>query len=317
MATWQPDTLGGEFTQLTLVLGHDPDGETDIVATLVRYGKPKAGARAVLWVHGFTDYFFQAHVAEWFRERGYNFFALDMRKAGRSTRPGQSPHYARDMGLYGEELDTAVRIIGQTSGEIIVVAHSTAGLTVPLWLDSRRAAGKPVPAVAGLVLDSPWFDLQGSPLLRSAPVTALIYAIGKILPKAVVPMGVSEFYTQSVADEGFELNDDWKPLKGFPVRFGWIRAVRKGHARLHKGLDIGVPSLVLRSARSIFTKHHTDASNRADLVLDVQQIARWSGCLGNRVTVVPIEGARHDVFVSQPDAREKAFAALDDWLKTI
>jgi len=98
------------------------------------------------------------------------------------------------------------------------------------------------------------------------------------------------------------------------VTMGWLNAVRRGHARLHRGLDVGVPSLVLRSATSDLSGRHTDLSDNADTVLDVTQIARWAGCLGAETTVVPIEGARHDVFLSQAAARMRAYEAVDAWL---
>ena len=53
----------------------------------------------------------------------------------------------------------------------------------------------------------------------------------------------------------------------------------------------------------------------SDAVLDVKQIARWSGCLGNAVTVRPIAGAKHDVFLSPKPAREAAYATIDAWLR--
>ncbi|MGB6180271.1 MAG: alpha/beta hydrolase, partial [Rhodococcus sp. (in: high G+C Gram-positive bacteria)] len=107
---------------------------------------------------------------------------------------------------------------------------------------------------------------------------------------------------------------DWKPLAGFPIKLGWIRAVRRGHAKLHRGLDIGVPSLILRSKATRFSKTYIPDVDTADAVLDVRQIARWAGCLGNRTTIVPIEGARHDVFLSTDAPLERAFAEMDVWL---
>ena len=53
----------------------------------------------------------------------------------------------------------------------------------------------------------------------------------------------------------------------------------------------------------------------AQTPLDVRQIARWAGCLGGETTVVPIAGARHDVFLSLPDVRKEAYARLDTWLR--
>ena len=96
---------------------------------------------------------------------------------------------------------------------------------------------------------------------------------------------------------------------------GWLNAVRRGHARLHRGLDVGVPSLVLRSDKTHYSTTARDATHRADTVLDVRQIARWAGCLGGEVTSVPVADARHDVFLSL-EARAAAYARLDAWLAT-
>ncbi|NKV84834.1 alpha/beta hydrolase, partial [Rhodococcus hoagii] len=52
----------------------------------------------------------------------------------------------------------------------------------------------------------------------------------------------------------------------------------------------------------------------ADAVLDVEQIAKWAGCLGDRTTIVPIDGARHDVFLSTEKPLADAFHEVDLWL---
>lgn len=81
--------------------------------------------------------------------------------------------------------------------------------------------------------------------------------------------------------------------------------VASGHGgarHAHRGLDTGVPSLVLRSTRSLTPKAYSPEAARADVVVDTEQIARWAGALGNRVTVVAIPDAKHDVFLSEKAA---------------
>ena len=116
-------------------------------------------------------------------------------------------------------------------------------------------------------------------------------------------------------DGDFDYNLTWKPIGGFPVKVGWIHAIRRGQARLHRGLDVGVPNLILRSDRSVREVADPAAIQRGDAVLDVAQIARWAGCIGNRTTVVPITDAKHDVFLSVPEARRQAYTELDRWLR--
>ncbi|MEV0359976.1 alpha/beta hydrolase [Nocardia sp. NPDC050697] len=322
---WQPDVLGTNYQQRTLPLGTDPDGEGEIFATLVRYRPEEIASTpadtetpAVLYLHGFTDYFFQQHVAEHFAGRGHRFYALDLRKCGRSLRDGQSPHFVTDLASYDAELDEALRIVrAETGAPVLLVAHSTGGLILPLWLDRLHArTGTQTAGVIGLVLNSPWFDLQGPAYYRSVG-TPVIDVLGRFRKTAALPAPAITAYGDSLhhtVSGEWEYNLDWKPLSGFPVRFGWLRAIRRGHARLHRGLSIGVPALILRSRLTKFAREYGPAIDVADAVLDVEQIQRWSGCLGDRTNIVPIEGARHDVFLSSEKPRAEAFAELDSWL---
>jgi alpha-beta hydrolase superfamily lysophospholipase len=317
--SWQADVLGAGYEQQVLELGPDPDGEGDAAAVLVRRTTRPAEtvAGVALYVHGFADYFFQTELADFFAERGLAFYALDLRKSGRARQTGQTAHYVSDLGVYDAELERALAVVdGEHPGlPVVAVAHSTGGLILALWLDRRRARGEVAP-VAGLVLNSPWFDLQGTPVQRG-PITQALRVLAKVKPMRTLPPAPTT-YGQSIhisAAGEWDFDLAFKPLAGFPVTFGWLNAIRRGHARLHRGLDVGVPSLVLRSARTHFAKTYSAEDDRADTVLDVRQIARWAGCLGGETTVVPIRDARHDVFLSLPDVRKQAYDRLDTWLR--
>ena len=317
---WLPDVLGSDYQQRVLPLGADPDGEGEVQATLVRHTQP--GSRGVfLHVHGYTDYFFQTGLAEHLVAEGFAFYALDLRKCGRSIRGGQTPHFVSDLALYDAELNEALRLVRAEypAAPVVVGGHSTGGLIVPLWLDRLHAAGST--AACGLLLNSPWFDLQGPAYYRSALGGVAIDLAGRVLPKRIIPIGGGgDSYGTSLHSSGtgeWTYDLTWKPMGGFPARFGWLRAVRQGQARLHRGLDVGCPTLLLRSARSHFSQTHQPEVDTADAVLDVNQIARWAGCLGERTVVVPVDGARHDVFLSTRTAREAAYNELDSWLRTL
>src|SRR5690606_24259942 len=131
----------------------------------------------------FSDYFFQTPLADFLAARGHSFYALDLRKSWRARRDGQTAHYASDLKLYDVELDQALAVVAEahTGLPVVLLAHSTGGLIVPLWLDRRRAAGTVAP-VAGLVLNSPWFDLQGKPSHRGM-LTQALRVLAKVAPK--------------------------------------------------------------------------------------------------------------------------------------
>ena len=304
------DVLGAPYTQQTLHLGTDSEGE--VVTTLVHLPADQPTDRAVLHVHGFADYFFHTEYAEWWTARGYDFYAVDLRKYGRSLREHQTPNYVEDLNEYYEDLDAAWEVITEGHTSVLATAHSTGGLTLPLWLDDRQPA-----ELSGLLLNSPWLDMQGGAWLRSLPGRAALDQIGVRQPRRVIPRTVNGYYTRSLHrdHEGeFDFNLDWKPMQSWPVYAGWLRAVRQGHSKIHRGLSIAAPTLVLSSGRTASPSEMGEDVHSSDVVLDVRQIRRWASSLGSHVTSIGIEGARHDVVLSRPEVRAQVYAEIDGWL---
>jgi alpha-beta hydrolase superfamily lysophospholipase len=283
------------------------------VATLVRLPAETATRGAILYVHGFADYFFQRHVAEHFTAQGYDFYALDLRNYGRSLRDGDTPNYVTDLEEHFEELDAAVAKIHEDGHtKLVMMGHSTGGLITPLWLQARRDH-----KVDALVLNSPWFELAENAALRTVGTT-VVKAVGRVAPKAVLVKGLGPAYGQSIhKDHHGEWDFDlkMKPLAAFPVLAGWLRAIRIGHARLQRGLNLTLPVLVLHSSRSwLHAKVWAPEAMTADTVLDVADMVKYAPRLGSDVTVVEITDGLHDLFLSAEPVRAKALAEVDTWL---
>ena len=321
-AGWADDVLTG-YVQNTLALGADPDGEGELFATLVRNADPAPSSLVVLAVHGYTDYFFNTELADHFSDRGWRFYGLDLQRCGRSWREGQTPHFTPDLARYDRELEWSAAIIAaeNPAARILVYGHSTGGLVVSLWLDRVRERGDTVAlGIAGLVLNSPFLDLNGPAILRAKATSTAFGAMARVRKTRVVRGSGTGGYGLTLHREyhgEFDYNLAWKPLGGFPVTVGWIHAIRRGQARLHRGLDVGAPNLVLRSDHSVAETAETEVLQRGDAVLDVAHIARWAGCLGDRTTSVPVKDAKHDVFLSLAEPRAAAYAELDRWLEQI
>jgi alpha-beta hydrolase superfamily lysophospholipase len=282
-----------------------------VVATLVRRRHGAPTRRAVLHVHGFADYFFQVAAAEHWTARGYDFHALDLRKYGRSLRAHQTPTYVADLTTYYEELDRAWIEVTAEHDEVVLSAHSTGALTVALWLHDR--GHRP----AGVVLNAPWLDMHGDALTRHLALP-VIHQLGRLQPMRVIPRDVSGHYARSLhRDHAGEWMFDLalKPIESFPVYAGWLRAIRRGQARVRRGLDVRAPVLVLCSARSGHPRSADDPDiHRTDIVLDVEQIRRRAPLLGRHVTLAMVEGALHDVTLSAEPVRTRVFAELDAFL---
>ncbi|WP_307080918.1 alpha/beta hydrolase [Arthrobacter agilis] len=307
---YREDVLGPGYEVRTLPLR--PDDEGEVVATLIRSTVPGGSRRAVLYVHGFVDYFFQTHLADAWHDAGFDFYAVDLRKYGRSLREHQTPNYITSLEDYDEELDEAARIIREDEGHdvLVVMGHSTGGLATSLWAHRRRGRG----IVDALVLNSPWFDLNAS-LFQRTVGTAAVHRIGTLRPRTVVGrLGTSYgHYLHRETGGEWDYSLTWKPHGGFPVVAAWLAGVRRGHAELSRGLAIDCPVLVACSDATSNPAKEPARVSSTDVVLDVAHIARRAPGLGRLVTVVRIAGGIHDLTLSPEPARSTFFTELARW----
>jgi alpha-beta hydrolase superfamily lysophospholipase len=259
-----------------------------------------------------VDYFFQAgHAARW-DEHGYDFYAVDLRGHGRSWLPHQTPNYVTDLRVYGADLAAALAVIRAEHPDgapVVLLGASTGGLLAALWANAHPGA------VAALVLNSPWLDLNENWAKRTL-LTWVLDVVGRVAPRLRVG-GLEPHYGRALhtATGGpWDYDLRWKPHEGFPARAGWFRAIRRGHARVKRGLSIGIPVLVCASARSGDNHRATPALADSDCVLDVEHMARYGPGLGTDVTVARIEGGIHDLALSAPAARAEYERTVFDWL---
>jgi alpha-beta hydrolase superfamily lysophospholipase len=307
-----PDVLGEPFSALTLPLGDDFEGP--VTATLVRSPAAAEPRGSVLYIAGYNDYFFQRHLAEFYNGRGYDFYGLDLRKAGRSCHPGQTRNLCRHLDDYFPEIDRAVEIIRTEggpggSGPLLLNGHSLGGLTASLWLS--RQPGQ----VDGLFLNGP-FLTSGIPLALQAVLNPMARVIASRRPAAAFPGRTAGIYARGLhSDNGGEWTFDqrWKSTTGTQPRMGWLAGVHEGQRRVRHGLGIDVPVLVLfaeKSSKGVLG----DITRRSDIVLMVDANAALAARLGSDVTCQRIPDAIHDVLLSRPDVRKRAFGVIGSWM---
>lgn len=317
-AGWRPDALLDGFECRDLPLSDIPEaGEADhaLVATLVRRADPglRASPRAWLYVHGWNDYFFQVHLAEAVEALGYAFYAIDLRRYGRSYREGMFFGYVNDLDTYAEELDAAAEIIAARHDSLVLMGHSTGGLTAALWASERPGL------LDGLVLNAPWLDLQGPPTV-AALIRPLLHQLSRsrgttTLP---VPQDDARIYARATHES---YDGEWaydvtlKSDRPRPLRVGWMRAILAGHRRVAQGLDIDCPVFVAVSARTVWLRRWAESARDSDTVLDIDRIAAAATRLGRHLTLVRIPGAVHDIMLSRPEVRDDFVRELGRWVR--
>ncbi|MCC9069509.1 alpha/beta hydrolase [Arthrobacter cryoconiti] len=348
--TWHPDILGPGYEATTLNVPR-PDGSPR-QATLVRHcpladrkltheaavvngnGKPlpARGDPAenhdatvlppVLYIHGWSDYFYNTGLAEYFSSRGHPFYALDLHNHGRNLADPSMGGYVDDLADYDAELLAAYDVLNLDAAKttssastgsirILLIGHSTGGLIAALW------AHKYPELVGQLVLNSPWLELQGGAAIRRA-ATPLLGPFAQRRPLTRMRVPERTFYWRGISDEAF---GDWsvdralRPPQAFPVRAGWMRAILAAQRQVASGLALPMPVLVLLSSRSMLGPVWTLDMLSSDVVLDVRVLAHRSLSLGDSVSVERIDGALHEVFLSTQTVRELAYDRLERWLR--
>ncbi|MDE7411110.1 MAG: alpha/beta hydrolase [Paramuribaculum sp.] len=309
--TWSDDILGNGL-QMRYV--HQPaDYSGAIRSTIIRLvaDSAKGGNRGVLYIHGFNDYFFQTEMAQQFVNHGYDFYAVDLRKYGRSLLPGQKPCQVRSLDEYFPDIDSALCDMKRYGvKEIVLMGHSTGGLVASYYMEKNNPDG-----IKALILNSPFLDWN---LGKMEPFVGVVSFLGALFPNIKVPQGNSSVYSESLLKNRhgeWSYNTVWKSETSRDVDLGWVRAIDRAqeYLRKHK-YAIHVPILLMYSDKSISADDWSEAASNADAVLDVNDIKHYGQMLGKTLTMVKVNNGLHDLILSKAGVRYPLYKYIFSWL---
>lgn len=310
-ANWQPDHLSDGF-EMTFI-DHPADYSGKVRSTVIRKLATAPSHKAILYVHGFSDYFLQKEMAQMFVDHGYNFYAVDLRKYGRSLLEGQRLFQVRDLHEYFPDIDSAVEIISADGNEsIALLGHSTGGLTTSLY-----TSGKPSPLIKALMLNSPFLDWN-MPAFMKKVIIPIASSFGRVFPNVKLHQEPDAEYanTLSVRHQGeWHYREDWKPDVLPDPDLGWIRAIYQGQKQLRRQ-SVKVPVLLMHSSSSVKKGDSKEKYFQADAILDVETISYYGNRLGNNVTEVTFQDGLHDLTLSKKSVREQVYETMLAWLHT-
>lgn len=306
---WYADSLGNGYQMRFVDLGKDYQG--DARCTLIRLApESPASHRGVLYIHGYNDYFFQTELGEEFARHGYRFYALDLRRYGRSLRPGDKPFTVRNFTDYFQDVDSALQAMRSAGCDtIVMMAHSTGGL-----LAAYYQAEHPDSPVDLLVLNSPFLDWNLGKL--ECFINAASF-FGMIFPDMKVSTGGGGVYAEALEKKhhGEWTYNESKKSTDYGVNLAWVRAVNQAQHKLRKLKgDIRIPILLMYSAASSNPKRWTEEASETDVVLDVKDIRKYGMSLGPDVTPIAVKGGMHDLILSKPSVRYPLYDYIFKWL---
>lgn len=309
---WRADVLGDGFE--TTVVDMPDDYSGGVVCSVTRKLPASRGTVGVLYVHGYNDYFFQAEMADRFVSAGYDFYAVDLRKYGRSLRAGQRAFEVRDLSEYYADIDAAISImLSEGCSEVALMGHSTGGLILSCYM--ADGAGDKYPITA-LMLNSPFLDMNQSGFNEKIAIPLVSWLSG-LFPDIEISQGSSNAYAQSIMSKyhgEWDYNTEWKFEVSPDVTSGWLGAIHRAQKRIQRGASIGCPILLMHSDKSVGGEKWHPGFNSGDSVLDVEEISRYGRRLGRDVTELTVRDGMHDLFLSRKGVREALYKRVVRWL---
>ncbi len=314
---WTSDAADTDSTYFRRTVVQPDAYSGKVVSIIILKGAPDPSKPGVLYVHGFNDYFFNTEMGDEFAAKGYNFYAVDLRKYGRSILPGQKRYEARSLEEYFPDIDSALVDMERAGiDRIVLMGHSTGGLITALYMS--KSISKAKDCVDALILNSPFLDWNQG---WKEKLIWAVSAIGRLWPNFKISQGESTAYAESLlADHhGRWHYDTTKKLsQSPPVTAGWVRAITLAQKALRDGkADIQVPILLMYSGASVDGSEWTEEHNHADGVLDVKDIQKYGRELGPHVTCVKVIGGLHDLTLSARGIVIPLYREIFRWLSTI
>ena len=310
---YQADILGEGYEQATLNFPDDYEGK--VTATLIRKKASQSTNKAVLYIHGFIDYFFQTEMAEQFNQHGFDFYALDLRKYGRSILPHQKYYNIHEIAEYDAEITQALDIIGAEHHEnVLLCGHSTGGLTTTLYVAHHPNH----PLIKALWVNSPFYDFNMNPIKRAVGVPSLSRLAQKF-PNLQFPSELNKWYAASLHKDlkgEWDFNLDWKKSSYPKVRISFIRAIYEAQKEIHQGVRVDVPVLVMHSHQTKNPRKWGKDAQSSDVILDVKDIQKYAKKIQGDVTIREIPNGVHDLVLSEKTVRDSVYQQLFSWLET-
>ena len=172
-------------------------------------------------------------MGERFVDSGFNFYAVDLRRYGRSREPWQYPFNIRNQEEYFADIDSAIlQIKNDGNTDITLGGHSTGGLTVALFGAVRGTEA----GVDRIVTDSPFLEWNYSSFMRNIAIPTVGF-FGRLFKNAKIPQSHCDGYAYSLLKEYYgewTYNTEWKMVYSPPVTASWVNAINSAQSKLMK-----------------------------------------------------------------------------------
>uniref|UniRef100_A0A6B2KVZ5 Myosin motor domain-containing protein n=1 Tax=Arcella intermedia TaxID=1963864 RepID=A0A6B2KVZ5_9EUKA len=309
---WNSDILGSDFQNIQFKLLPDGFHISPLTATLTRPQSNKA-RNAILYLHDFSDYFWQEDMAYNFLKNGFSFYALDLRKYGRSKDEGARPNWMEGITDYYEEVHWAISIMKAEGMEKISLGGLGFGGVIATFFSIDHPS-----LIQSLLLLNPQFTFTTKSWTKL--VSNSKSWLGNINPLHK-DMQFSLLHHQSLHTEQkgkWNWDLSLKPLNGWPLYAGWVDILQKSIAELlKKNAKLQVPLLLLLSEQTFELERWDKSLQESDMFLEADKVEDIAKQLSPKLSCHRIPHAGHDILHSNPDVVQQAYSQIWSFLSQL
>ena len=270
---------------------------------------------ALIWIHGYNDYYFHFHVGNELLKNGYDVYAITLRNFGKIAKDRRYIHYVKSWNSYFEDINNSLQWITKNKKhkKFVLYGHSTGGLISTIYMNE----GKYKNIFNGLILNSPFFDFYGSDL-EEFMIKYIFYYIAYIFPTFVASSGSNKIYKVPFYKnmlKRYHFNQNYKLTYPSHVFVSYLQNAAYQQNRIQNNkINISKPILVLHSEKST---RWPECNDNTDCVLDVNEIKKYSKLIGNNVKLQSLNGAIHDVLLSKDKISKKGIDYVTKFLNNL
>ncbi|MCZ2721510.1 alpha/beta hydrolase [Marinomonas sp. 15G1-11] len=313
------DFLGGAFRSRGFQF---PGPKSHVVCHLINdQSKPRL-SKAILYLHGYTDYFFQAGLSKDITDNGYGFYALDLQGYGRSIRPYSPPNDCDSLAQYFDDLNIALDVMQQDGVlEVVILAHSTGGLIASRFLQERQRHDQDKAIslkITGLILNSPFICLPFPPE-KLQVMTSFVRILTGLFPFYKKQTYEDKLYAKTLHKKfggEWEYRLDFKPSGGFYLSFKWLHEIIQNQKQLTTQA-ITLSTLLCCSQKSTYKATNSHDMAQGDGALDVESMKITAQSIYTDLRIETIPQGFHDLYLSPIKARQHYLTSIFNWLSTL
>mgnify|MGYP000647946524 CR=1 FL=1 len=261
---------------------HTKNYQANLISQIIPKSK-----KAVLYIHGFNDYFFNKDFSQKFLDQGYSFFAIDLHNHGKNINKNSKRYYFQDVKEFYPEINKAIDIIKNDYKieNITLYGISQGALIAALYENDNQKVNQ-------LILDSPFFDFHFNWFLENLALP-IVAKIGLYFPEFVLKSDEVNVFGKTIHkdfDGEWDIDMTLKSITtNAPIYLGWLNAVYQAQQKLQNGLNIKVPSLILYSNKSTTEQSNKKYHHSTDIVLDVKDMNLYSNKLSKNKQLISKE----------------------------